>query len=251
MHIQIEITTRCNYQCFYCAGRDMPQTHMAWLLFNTILHNLPAGRHRISLQGEGEPFWHPRFWDMVDRIVQCGHTPHTITNGSHLDVERIAQYFPKIGISIDTIDPGEANRIKRYNVRNVLHNLHRLLQVYPPERILIHTVDYGQDLQPLAVYLRSLGITKHIVQPLQEKDDYAYRYSDLLPQRAPGHYTYHCRYITAPLMRYYNVDGIEMPCCFIKDVSQFLSTDHIRRDLEAGTVPATCRGCREIYTTEP
>ena len=129
MHIQIEVTTKCNYECFYCAGRDLPQQHLDMALFARILEGIPPGKHRISLQGEGEPTMHPNFWEMVETVIALGHMPYTITNGSLMNAEKIAKYFPRIGISLDTVDPAEAQRIKRYKLDKMLGKLDELLAV--------------------------------------------------------------------------------------------------------------------------
>jgi hypothetical protein len=49
-------------------------------------------------------------------------------------------------------------------------------------------------------------------------------------------------------MRYYDIEGREMPCCFIKDVSTFTSIDALADSLLQGVVPPPCAGCREIMT---
>jgi len=245
MFIQIEITTHCNFSCFYCAGRDMPQKHISWEVFSKILSELPPGRHTLSLQGEGEPIVHRGFWRMVEMVVERGHVPYTITNGSHLDAEKIKRHFPSIGISLDTVDENEAERIGRHDLPKVLGNIERLIETYPPRCIVIHTVDYGQEKEPLRAYLRRLGITRHAVQPLQTKDDYAYRYPGLIPVKFID-YTYSCRYIDAPLRKFYTIDGVELPCCFIKDVRNFVSIAHIRESFEKKIAPPCCAGCREI-----
>ncbi len=249
MHIQIEVTTVCNYQCFYCAGRDMPQKHMDMDLFKDILRRIPPGKHRVSLQGEGEPTMHPNFWEMVELVTGMEHIPYTITNGSRIEPAQIARYFPRIGISLDTIDPNEAQRIKRYKLHQVLKKLGDLLKVYEARRIVIHTVDYGQDIAPLKSYLAGLGITKHVVQPLQIKDDYAYRYKEMVAAPAKK-CSYSCGFVNAPIMRFYNLNGIEMPCCYIKDASKFVSIEDIKNSLDNKIVPSACSGCREIYEGE-
>lgn len=250
MHIQIEITTICNYGCFYCAGRDMPQQHMSMELFKEIIRKLPENApHRISLQGEGEPTLHPGFWDMVEMVTELGHVPYTITNGTRLNFHKVFRYFPRIGISIDTYDPAEAERIKRYNLAKVLRNVETLLETYDPWRIIIHTVDYGQDIQPLKDYLDRQGITKHVVQPLQIKDDYAGRYETLV-SHLEKNISYRCGFVTAEVMKYYNLQGIEMPCCYIKNTEFFVSSEHIRKSLAKKVVPKVCQGCRELYEGE-
>ncbi len=174
--VQIEITTVCNFGCFYCAGREMPQRHMKPALFDKILASLPDVRLTISLQGEGEPTMHPYFWDMVGKVVMSGKSPYTITNGSNIDIMRTVRLFPQIGVSLDTLDEDEAKRIGRFGLPGVLRNLEQLIVAMGPKRIIIHSVDYGQPLEALRSYVQGLGISRHVVQPIQPKADYSLRY---------------------------------------------------------------------------
>jgi molybdenum cofactor biosynthesis enzyme MoaA len=247
MVVQIEITTHCNFECFYRAGRDMPQKHMPFEVFLGVLDRLAHARPaHVNLQGEGEPTTHPRFWDMAGEVRRRGWVPYTITNGSCGKIERIARHFPVIGVSVDTLDAREAERIGRYKLGRVLANMDRLLARMGPDRLILHTVDYGQPLAPLREFARAKGIEKHVVQPLQVKHDYARRYPDRLPVHLYRP-TYRCQYVERPLMRYYNIDGVEMPCCYIKDAADFLSVAHIRESLARRDVPRSCMGCSEIF----
>ena len=227
----------------------MPQRHMPLPLFRDILSRMPLGQHTVSLQGEGEPLTHPKFWEMASLVEQRGYIPYTITNGSKIDPERMGLHFPRIGVSLDTLDADEAHRIGRYKLPIVLKNLKILFESYGAHRVIIHTVDYGQDIQAIKNFATTHGVVRHIIQALQRKDDYAYRYRDLvLPSTDTAHYTYRCRYIDTKRMRNYNIDGIEMPCCFIKDTSRFVSITHIKDALVNRSIPDCCRGCREITT---
>jgi len=242
--VQIEVTTFCNFGCFYCAGREMPKQHMSMPLFDKIVSILPENTVTVSLQGEGEPTLHPHFWQMVDKVVKNGHTPYTITNGSHLDFERIAENFPRIGFSVDTADSVEAEKIGRYGLKNVLANLEQLSKLMA-DRIIVHSVDYGQPLEELNEYLDNLGITRRVIQPIRAKADYSRRYPQL---QNPASQIYHfrCKYIFNPSMVYFNVNGRAMPCYSIKDTAKFVSAKHIRQQLQQRTVPECCVGCREI-----
>lgn len=244
MYTQIEITTHCNYGCFYCAGRDMPQKHMSWELFLSILRGLPAGAGVISLQGEGEPMLHPRFWDMVDAVTAARKTPYTITNGSALiDPERVARRFPSIGISVDTLDADLANKVGRYDLAKVLKNIEGLLLAADPRRVIIHTVDFGQNLDDVTRFVRSRRL-RHIIQPLQPKPDYAYRYGI---KADFGQCTYNCAQLAKPKDAYFTIEGQKLPCFFIKDVSKFESKERLIEQLGRREVPACCEGCRMIY----
>lgn len=244
LFIQIEISTHCNFSCFYCAGRDMAQEYMQFARFNEILDRLPTGQHVVCLQGEGEPMLHPNFWKMVEHLQSRCHTPYTITNGTRIDAVRIAATFPRIAISIDTLDPAEAECIGRKKLDKVLRNLDRLIEIMGSQRLVVMTVDYGQPLDELKAFVQAKGIGEHIVQPLQIKDDYRRRYPDFA---APAtEYTYRCRYLEQPLQRTYGMDGREYPCCYIKDPAGFTSIDDLRTALAQKTVPPCCSGCREI-----
>lgn len=244
MFIQIEISTHCNFTCFYCAGRDMAQEYMPLARFDEILDRLPPGQHVVCLQGEGEPMLHPDFWTMAGRLQSRRHTPYTITNGTRIDAAKIAAAFPRIAISIDTLDRAEAERIGRKKLDAVLRNLDRLIEAMGAKRLIVMTVDYGQPLDELKAFVQSKGIGEHIVQPLQIKDDYRRRYPDFAVPAAG--YTYRCRYLEQPLQRTYGMDGREYPCCYIKDPAGFTSIDDLRATLARKKVPSCCSGCREI-----
>jgi len=57
---QIEVTTICNFDCYYSAGRDMEQRHMEMDVFARILTRFaPFTGMTVSLQGEGAQTLHP------------------------------------------------------------------------------------------------------------------------------------------------------------------------------------------------
>ncbi|MDM4769276.1 radical SAM protein [Solimonas sp. SE-A11] len=247
---QIEITTICNYRCFYCAGRDMPQQHMPMERFLGILERLPPSVRQVSLQGEGEPTAHNRFRDLVAAVRQRGLEPYTITNASLIrDPLWFAQAFPLIGISIDTLDAQLAESIGRLKLHRALKGVDRLIAAMGARRIVLHTVDFGQPLDDIREWARAKGFGQHRVQPLQGKADYvrSYRYKPPpreLPAEAP--FALQCRYLEQAITSYYTLDGTELPCCFIKDTSSFRSSAELRADLAAGRVPASCSGCSEV-----
>lgn len=218
-------------------------------LFDSILERLPPGKHLISLQGEGEPLAHPKFWTMAKKVVEAGFTPYTITNGSLVDAERMAALFPVVGFSLDTLDPAEAERIGRFDLKQVLQRFVALLRATEPGRIVVHSVDYGQDIVPLRSLLARLGIKQHVVQPLQAKADYRQRYPGMCAPPAAEAPRSPCHYLAIQTMRFFNIDGIELPCCYIKDVSRYHSDRELFKEQAAGRVPSVCTGCRELVGT--
>ncbi|MEO7940617.1 MAG: radical SAM protein [Burkholderiaceae bacterium] len=256
-YAQIEVTTICNFDCYYCAGREMAQRHMDMAVFKRILDGfMPFTGMPVSLQGEGEPTLHPEFWDMAQAVRAHGLRTYTITNGTRVDAAQFAQALHSVGVSVDTLDAEEARRIGRYNLPKVLANLQALVQAMGPARVTVHTVSYGQDIEPLRAWVRNLGVQRHIVQPLQVKDDYARRYAPLpadqnqpiriVPRDARSLAHYRCSFLDTPRMRYFDIDGTEMPCCFIKDTSVYTSIDDLSQTLSRRQIPAACSGCREL-----
>jgi len=257
-YAQLEITTHCNFACFYCAGRAMPQRHMSMDIFAGILGRLPGTSLTVSLQGEGEPLLHPVFWEMVAAVKAAGHRPYTITNGSTVaHPQRIAAEFPEIGLSLDTLDARFAESIGRLQMDRVLRNLDRLLDCMDASRIVIHTVDMGQPLGPVSRLVSDRGL-KHLIQPLQRKDDYRRHYSPvtaLVPAMATPRPMIQsnqcaspavCGYVQRNTMRYFNVDGVEMLCPFIKDVQGYAGLEPLRNSFAEGRAPSCCSGCAEL-----
>jgi MoaA/NifB/PqqE/SkfB family radical SAM enzyme len=242
---QLEITTRCNFSCFYCAGRDMPQQDMLWERFAAIVDGIPTPGALVSLQGEGEPSLHPRFFDMAAYVHSCGHEPTTILNGSRIEAARIAQHFPTVGMSLDTLDVATADRIGRHNLTKVLENLEALVAAMGSHRIVIMTVDLGQPLDALRAWVLARGFRRHVVQPLQGKADYGKRYHVVARQPVlPAART--CRFLERDVMRFYPLEGPVLPCCFIKDTTSILSIDSLRHTLAQGQVPPGCLGCMHL-----
>lgn len=249
MFIQVEITTLCNFRCFYCASPKAQGRSMSMSLFHALLQKIPAGRHVVSLQGEGEPLAHPQFFSLATQVWQAGHIPYVITNCSLAKSQHLPVAFPRIGISLDTVETGEAERIGRRQLKKVLSNLERLVSIAGPDRIAVHTVDMGQPLGPLRKYIASLGIEQHIVQALQTKDDYRRHYPIPVSIPVSKGRPLPCRYVARPSMKFFNIDGIEMPCAYIKDATVFRSAQALSEEFEVGEVPAACTGCREIEWT--
>ena len=242
MMVQIEITTRCNFDCFYCAGRLMRQADMAFDSFERLLQSHIA-RYGIpevvSLQGEGEPTLHPDFFRMSERVLTIGAQPYTITNGSYKHPERFIGLFSQIGVSVDSLDDRIAGAMGRYNLPRVIAFIEALA---PRMKILIHSVAHQKYTRPIDAWCRQRGYI-HIVQPLQTKADYAHRYKDRIAATAPVG-SFSCGYLTTPSMRYYNLDGVEMPCCYIKDASRYSGVEALLEHQKYGTWATCCTGCR-------
>lgn len=220
----------------------MPQGDMSFDTFKKILdtHIQRYGVPQIvSLQGEGEPTLHANFFRMAEYIHQVGAQPYTITNGSYKYPERFLGIFSQIGVSIDSLDEAAAREIGRYNLGRVIEFIGTLA---PKVKISVHSVFDRVHTPLIAGWCRERGYA-HVVQPLQTKADYVRRY----PDRVTGDVSagrFSCGYLRKAEMRYYNLSGQEMPCCYIKDASAFEGIRSLSTHQQEGTWPECCRGCR-------
>ena len=221
----------------------MNQTDMDWQTFTSIIDTLQAGTV-VSLQGEGEPTLHPRFWDMVKYVAERKMVPYTIVNGSRVDVPLFDEFFPEFGVSLDTVDQITATQLGRYGLAKVLQNIRFLLSVIDAQRITIMTVDYGQDLLAVREQVRAWGC-RHQVQYLQRKEDYARMagYS-VVPVHVDR--SSRCLYVEQPQRRFYTVEGLMLPCCFMKDTTGFTTIRQLQGDQARGRISAGCRGCSNL-----
>ena len=249
MFYQLEITTRCNFDCFYCAGRDMPQQDMSWDTFIRIIDRIPGQGSVVSLQCEGETSLHPKFEAMGQHVATRGHQAYTILNESRVDAERLSRLFPTIGVSVDTLNEQLAQDIGRHNLPKVLRNIELLCQAMDPKRITITTVNMGQPLDDLRRWVKLRGFGQHIVHQLSPKSDYPRRYtvnSQLVLPSGPST----CRYLQRQLMRFYTWEGQELPCCFMKNSSDFTTRQQLGARLASGLLRICCAGCPQLVREE-
>ena len=129
--IQVEPTTRCNFQCRFCAGRHLPQKDMTLDTFAHVLRSSHAVRH-IRLQGEGEPLLCPGFFEMIE--MAKSHHPEvrvsTITNGSLLsaNANRLVQSgLQHVSVSIDSADPELFEELRGGKLAPVVEGIRALL----------------------------------------------------------------------------------------------------------------------------
>lgn len=223
---------------------DMPyQTFIQLLDQHVERHGTPTA---VSLQGEGEPTLHKDFFRMAECVHGVGSVPYSITNGTYKHQERFIGLFPKLGVSVDTLDDSVAAKIGRHNLPRVLSFIDALA---PHLAIVIHSVHHPLYTPRVADWCRERGF-HHLIQPLQRKPDYSHRY--LPPEAVPaasGRFA--CPYLEQPRMRYYSLDGDEMPCCFIKDTSKFEGIDALLQHQAKGNWPACCVGCRVAGSSSP
>ena len=105
--LNIEPTTRCNFNCWYCVGRHMEQKDITVEDFGRVLDNFPTIK-TVALVGEGEPLMHKQFFKMVRMAVDRGIRVVSLSNGSTFsssNVKKICEAgITYISVSIDSFD---------------------------------------------------------------------------------------------------------------------------------------------------
>ncbi len=105
--LNIEPTTRCNFNCWYCIGRHMKQEDINVENFAKVLDNFPTVK-TIALVGEGEPLLHKGFFSMAHMAKDHGVRVMIISNGSAFSQSVIkklcAAEIAYIAVSIDSAD---------------------------------------------------------------------------------------------------------------------------------------------------
>ena len=90
--IQVEVTSDCNAACIYCPRtlyKDRwANRHLPLETFKKLVPAFSETRH-VHLQGWGEPFLHPDFFEMVAIAKGAGCRVGTTTNGMLLNRETI------------------------------------------------------------------------------------------------------------------------------------------------------------------
>lgn len=106
--INIEPTTRCNFNCWYCIGRHMKQDDIKLENFAAMLENFPKLK-TIALVGEGEPLMHKQFFTMAQMAKARQIRVIIISNGSTFSKSVIKQLCESevayVAVSIDSFNP--------------------------------------------------------------------------------------------------------------------------------------------------
>ncbi len=192
---QVEPTTRCNFICGFCSGRQMDQSDFAAEDFERLLDTFPDLEY-IELQGEGEPLLHKGFFDMARQARARGIRLSMITNGSLLSEERVAAILDvgieAIYVSIESPDDAGFQSIRGGLLSKVKAGIARLLAARDARgmdqpsvgfaiTVLKDTVD---SLPRIAELYSALGMDGGAtLQPLNRMDSYAAVYDEAMSAR--------------------------------------------------------------------
>jgi MoaA/NifB/PqqE/SkfB family radical SAM enzyme len=189
----IEITTRCNLGCVYCARtvRGSSGADMSRETFNTILGLLPHA-YRITLVGLGETLLHPQAADFVAEASSRGRRVALVTNGMLLD-EAMSRELLKAGLesiafSIDGATQDLASAVRPgTDLNRVIGNIRKFVELSRTTReistavfsaVSVKTVsslarltEMIADLDVHVMMLSDLNFRENLVQTLWKNID--------------------------------------------------------------------------------
>ena len=135
IQLNIEITSRCNLSCGYCArsrvprtGRDMDLDAFCYLL------DLMPHTFKVVFVGLGEPTLHPQLTDFVAMAACRGHRVVLVTNAMNLETN-LSRRLIDAGISgltfsLDSVDANLAAEIRQgSDINRIISNIKQFMQL--------------------------------------------------------------------------------------------------------------------------
>lgn len=175
IHINIELTERCNFSCRYCYNSSSPNKTgeiSEPIALLSILRDL--GARLIQLTG-GEPLMHPLFEDILDYSVKNFDLVGVITNGSLITrklIRGINQNRDKIvfQVCLDSSNPNELDTIAGINnaFQSIINGIEILKEFNMIYRIgmVLDSPNRINDIENVLLISKNLGAKAFIVSPV-------------------------------------------------------------------------------------
>jgi MoaA/NifB/PqqE/SkfB family radical SAM enzyme len=179
--IQVEISSYCNGECVYCPHTEYQKNWQNRYLPMELLQNLIpafAKTNLVHLQGWGEPFTHPDFFDILRATKKAGCMVGTTTNGSLLNREKIEilvrEDLDLIGFSLASVDEKNDSIRRRTSIGKTLEcidEIHKAKAKYRTDKPKIHLAymlmrSCVDDLDKLPDFLANTGVSQAVISSL-------------------------------------------------------------------------------------
>lgn len=183
-HIHIEPTNACNLRCVHC-HHSSPGTHftkktgmMDFDLYKKIIDQIKDSSEQITLDSQGEPTNHPRFYDMVEYAKKAGLAVNVLTNATQLDNELsdklIAIGLNRIVFSFDGSNAEVYEAVRRKSnyystLRNILNFMKCNHEAGHHTFVTLSMVKHSyteKDIKPYQEYFGSLPVDAVFISPL-------------------------------------------------------------------------------------
>ena len=167
----IEITTRCNLDCIYCARKFIrPETkEMKRAQFNRLLDLLPHA-YRVTIVGLGEPLLHPGLADFVNDIERRKRRSGIVTNAMNLDKEKsetvLQAGLSSVAFSLDAAEPKTLAKLRAgSDFSQIIDNIKRFMAISRKRKSTISSAVFSaisqssvDELDGLADLVSNLGV---------------------------------------------------------------------------------------------
>ncbi len=132
--VQLEISSHCNASCSYCPHhiykKNIKRNFFKKEAIENIIKDLNINTY-IHLQGWGEPFLHPDFFEIAEKIKKSGFKTGTTTNAILLDDEHLEKIvelkidYLALSTAGSTIQENDLTRKKTSlaNIREIIFKL--------------------------------------------------------------------------------------------------------------------------------
>jgi MoaA/NifB/PqqE/SkfB family radical SAM enzyme len=165
-YVTVDVTRRCNLRCPGCryhsttitnflSPGDQEVLDFSFELFKRLCDELKSmGASELILIGEGEPFLHPRLFDLVSVVKGMGFHVTLLTNGTLLDETRIQSLVESrldiLRVSLWASTPEEYERSypgsSPGNFRRIVDGLQRLAHMKAERKSKFPTVVLHQPI---------------------------------------------------------------------------------------------------------
>jgi organic radical activating enzyme len=160
----VDITTQCNLHCPMCRGvysvlqNDGP---ISKEFYETILRRLPRSIESVMMTQSGEPFLHPKIFELIDLTRHYGFRPIIFTNGTLLnekiDRQILQSKLDTINISSE-IDEDNSLKQRGISLHRIENNIITLLKLrresHSPLKVKLSVVVHTQNKQNLSTFLK-------------------------------------------------------------------------------------------------
>ena len=172
--LNLEATSFCNANCSMCP-RDCVK-EFGYLSLETVDMLIDKVKDialfEISLSGRGEPTFHPKLVEIVEKLRELKTKISVVTTSDGLNARNYKEIVDSLDIlrlSVSSIDPATFRKVHRgLEYRKIWDNIQRLVS-YDPEKLHIHLVG-GEEtypqLEPTIKFFKDHGVNNIFLFPL-------------------------------------------------------------------------------------
>ena len=175
----IEITTKCNLNCIYCARRFIrPESkEMMRAQFNRLLDLLPHA-YRVTIVGLGEPLLHPALADFINDIERRKRRSGIVTNAMNLDEEKSAAVLQSglnsVAFSLDAVNPKTLAKLRSgSDLSLIIDNIERFMTISQKRKSAISSAVFSaisqssvNEIDGLTDLVANLGVHVWMISDL-------------------------------------------------------------------------------------